>query len=74
MDTGWKTLAPETPGEHVNLRLTGGNIWGIRGSTFHRKSGYDMQKIFFFTKIKFINWYNYAATIEKKLRIPCKAW
>ena len=28
-------------GEHFNPRLIRGNIWGIRGSTFHRKSGYD---------------------------------
>ena len=43
-------------GTHVNPRLTGGNIRGFRGSTFHRKSGYDLQeKKLLFTKIKFIN-------------------
>ena len=31
-------------GEHFNPRLTGGNIRGFKGSTFHRKSGYDLQK------------------------------
>ena len=31
-------------GTHVNPRLTGGNIRGFRGSTFHRKSGYDLQE------------------------------
>ena len=33
-------------GEHFNPRLIRGNIWGFRGSTFHRKSGYmiDLQK------------------------------
>ena len=36
--------------EHFNPRLTGGNIRGFKGSTFHRKSGYDLQK-----KIKLIN-------------------
>ena len=31
-------------GENFNPRLTGGNIWRFRGSTFHQKSGYDLQK------------------------------
>ena len=31
-------------GEHFNPRLTRGNIRGFRGSTCHRKSGYDLQK------------------------------
>ena len=30
--------------EHFNPRLTGGNIRGFKESTFHRKSGYDLQK------------------------------
>ena len=30
--------------EHFNPRLTGGNIRGFKGSTCHRKSGYDLQK------------------------------
>ena len=30
--------------EHFNPRLTGGNIRGFKGSTFHRNSGYDLQK------------------------------
>ena len=30
--------------EHFNPRLTGGNIRGLEGSTFPRKSGYDLQK------------------------------
>ena len=31
-------------GGHFNPRLTRGNIRGFKGSTCHRKSGYDLQK------------------------------
>ena len=43
--------------EHFNLRLTGGNIRGFKGSTFHRKSGYDLQKkiTIIYKKKKLIN-------------------
>ena len=43
--------------EHFNPRLTGGNIRGFKGSTFHRKSGYDLQKkiTIIYKKIKLIN-------------------
>ena len=40
-------------GEHFNPMLTRGNIIGFRGSTCHRKSGYDLQNFFtIYTKIK----------------------
>ena len=43
--------------EHFNPRLTGGNIRGFKGSTFHRKSGYDLPKkiTIIYNKIKLIN-------------------
>ena len=39
--------------EHFNLRLTGGNIRGFKGSTFHRKCGY--KNYYNIKKIKLIN-------------------
>ena len=53
--------------EHFNPRLTGGNIRGFKGSTFHRKSEYDLQKkiTIIYKKKKKIN-NNYAATIPGK--------
>ena len=51
-----KNISPvRHQGEHFNPRLTRGNIRGFRGSTCHRKSGYDLQKkITIYIKIKLI--------------------
>ena len=47
----------ETPKGAFNPRLTGGNIIDFKGSTFHRKSGYDLQKkiTIIYKKKKLIN-------------------
>ena len=53
-------------GEHFDAGLSRGNVLGLRGSTFHQKSGecHDLQRKrikIIFLKIKCTNRHNYAA-------------
>ena len=58
-------------GEHFDAGLSRGNVWILRGSTFHQKSGecHDLQRKqikIIFLKIKCTNIYNYAAMVPSE--------